>query len=405
MSFGFSIGDFLGIIKDIHHIRKVFCLKIPLGFTAYHLAAWFGLENTLRFLISRCDFVRARDSTNRDPLAWAALKGHTSVVKMLLDHGVMPSQHDEDGQTPISLAALNGCTDVDKLLLDYKVDPNYRGTGHKIPLIEASYGRNHETVELLLNRGAHPDPRDDYGRTPFLWACYNGSIEVVRSLLDHPVAKIGTSGASSKYCIDFFHRDVQGKDGISYALNHGNHDIIHLLRKEGFLPEQESYIDLLFDIDQLPSNWTLDSKGDTTAPPPDMGPAIGWPFMDSQGVSSHKRPSLRCVLCTESQRSYASTAHLKRHVNTTHASPSVFKCDYCARHFNRKDNLEQHLRSSHTETSHTETSHREIRGEALCRTESLNSPEKCPVCQISLRSWEEFNRCIVKHSRKISSTS
>jgi hypothetical protein len=24
MSFGFSVGDFLGIIKDIHHIRKVF---------------------------------------------------------------------------------------------------------------------------------------------------------------------------------------------------------------------------------------------------------------------------------------------------------------------------------------------------------------------------------------------
>lgn len=24
MSFGFSIGDFLGIVKDIHHLRRVF---------------------------------------------------------------------------------------------------------------------------------------------------------------------------------------------------------------------------------------------------------------------------------------------------------------------------------------------------------------------------------------------
>ncbi|KAJ5628952.1 hypothetical protein N7490_011180 [Penicillium lividum] len=101
-----------------------YCLRFPLGFTAFHLAAWFGLEKVLRFLISQCDNSCARDSMNRDPLAWAASNGHMSAVKMLLDHGVEPLQHDEDGQTPISLAALNGYTEVVKLFLDYDIDPN-----------------------------------------------------------------------------------------------------------------------------------------------------------------------------------------------------------------------------------------------------------------------------------------
>ena len=64
-----------------------------------------GLEELLRLLIAQCDALCTRDSMSREPLAWAALNGQTSVVKMLLDHGVTPLQYDEDGQTPMSLTA------------------------------------------------------------------------------------------------------------------------------------------------------------------------------------------------------------------------------------------------------------------------------------------------------------
>ncbi|KAJ5980142.1 hypothetical protein N7481_007440 [Penicillium waksmanii] len=165
-------------LKGYHGVQS-YCLRIPMGFTAVHLAAWFGLENTLRYLINQCDLTCARDSMNRDPLAWAASNGHTPVVKLLLDHGVDSNQHDEDGQTPISLAALNGCTEVVKLFLDHNINPYPIYIGSKVPLVEASYRQHQETVELLLNRGAYPDPEDMYGRTPFMWACYNGSIEIV----------------------------------------------------------------------------------------------------------------------------------------------------------------------------------------------------------------------------------
>ena len=244
----FSLKGYYGL--------ECYCLRVPMKFTAFHLAAWFGLEKALQFLISQHDGSCARDSMNRDPLAWAASNGHMPVVKMLLDHGVDPLQHDEDGQTPISLAALNGYTKVVKLFLDYNIDANPRNIGSKNPLTEASYRGHHETVELLLNKGAHPDPKNNYGRTPFLWACYNGSIEIVRTLLDHSVVRTGASGAFNNYRIDFGWRDDQGNTAVFYALNHGYHDIIQLLREKCILPEQDSHIGDLF------CNWSSDARRD-----------------------------------------------------------------------------------------------------------------------------------------------
>lgn len=368
-----------------------YCMRVPLGFTAFHMAAWFGLEKVLQFLISQWDGSCARDSMNRDPLAWAASNGHRSVVKMLLDHGVEPLQHDEDGQTPISLAALNGYTEVVKLFLDYNIDPNLRGIGIKIPLTEASYRGHHETVELLLNRGAHPDLKNNDGRTPFLWACYNGSIEIVRTLLDHSVVKTGASGAINHYCIEFDRRDEQGNTAISYALDHGHHDIIQLLREEGVLPEQESHIDELF------CNRSSDSRGgDGTATVSHIGPAIGWPFIDAQGMSNNERkphrPSFKCPLCTQGPFRVAAT--LLRHVQTMHCPRTRWKCPLCGRFFNRWDHLLYHVRASHGE----------IQVDLSDSKQSLDPPASCLVCQIPLSSWAAFKSCIVKHSKEISST-
>ncbi|CAI7644561.1 unnamed protein product [Penicillium bialowiezense] len=269
-----------------------YCLMVPFRFTAFHLAAWFGLEKVLQFLISKCGSSCTRDSLKRDPLTWAALNGHVSVVKMLLDHGVAPLQHDEDGHTPISLAALNGHTEIVELFLDYHVDPNPEDIRKKIPLTEASYRGHHETVKLLLNRGAHPEPQSYCNRTPLQWACYNGSIEIVRILIDHSHDQTRAFGAPNDYCIDIGRRDCQGNSAVAYALDYGHHDIIHLLIEKGVLPQQDS------DIDGLFSNWSSDStRGNETATLPQISPAIGWPFIETQGPSTAQHRSLALEFC------------------------------------------------------------------------------------------------------------
>ncbi|KAK9855689.1 hypothetical protein MYU51_002355 [Penicillium brevicompactum] len=270
-------------LKDDHGFGD-YCLMIPFGFTTFYLVAWFGLEKVMQFLIDRRGILCIRDSLKREPLTWAALNGHVSVVKMLLDHGAALLQHDEDGHTPISLAALNGHTEVVELLLDYHVDPNPTDIGIKIPLTEASYRGHHETVKLLLNRGAHPEPKSNYGRTPFQWACYNGTIEIVRILLDHSADIARASGVPSDHCIDINRKNDLGNSAVSYALDHGNHDIIQLLSQKGMFPQQDSHIDGLF------SSGSPDSiGGKDTATLPQIGPAIGWPFIETQSVSTSQR--------------------------------------------------------------------------------------------------------------------
>lgn len=369
-----------------------YCMRVPLGFTASHIAAWFGLEEVLQFLISQCDGSSARDSLNRDPLTWAASSGHWSVVKMLLDHGVEPLQHDEDGQTPISLAALNGHTEVVKLFLDsdYNIDPELRKLGIKIPLIEASYRGHHETVQLLLNRGAHPDPEDNNGRTPFLWACYYGSIEIVQTLLDHSAVKTGASGVIN-YCIEFDRRDDQGNTAISYALDRGHHDIIQLLCERGILPEQESHIDGLF------RSWSSDPRGDdVTATLPHIGPAIGWPFIDAQGLSKNERkpdrPSFTCPLCFRGP--FRAAGSFLRHVHDVHCSDERWKCSRCGRSFNRRDRFLMHFRAIHGE----------VQENMLDSEQKLHPPASCLVCSTPLSSWAAFRSCIVKHGKETSST-
>lgn len=374
----FSVKGYFGL--------QSYCLRVPFGFTALHLTAWFGLEELSRIFIQR-GMMWTRDSVNRDPLAWAALNGQTSVVKMLLDHGVSPLQFDEDGQTPISLAAWNGHTETVKLLLDYNVDPNPNEIGECAPLTKASYRGHHETVKLLLERGAQPEPNNNHEKTPFIWACYNGSIEIVRTLLDHSNGRLG--GFGDDYCIDFGRKDAQGNTAASYALDHGHYDIIQLLRERGILPEKSAHIDDLFN------DWSSNDNGDNvTATRPHIGPAVGWPFMEAQMVSrtiwNPQELSFKCQLCPKGP--FGNVGSLLRHFQGAHCPETAYKCGYpsCGKSFGRRDKASEHCRASHGG----------IYEETLCFRQGLDPPPRCLICQIPLSSRHALRRCIVRHSKQ-----
>jgi len=63
--------------------------------------------HNLTFLI----FVTTADSNQQTPLSWAAVQGHTGIVKLLLDIGkVSPDTTDSNQQIPLSWAAGQGHT-------------------------------------------------------------------------------------------------------------------------------------------------------------------------------------------------------------------------------------------------------------------------------------------------------
>jgi uncharacterized protein len=92
----------------------------PDGFTALHLAAFFGHEEIARELLARGAEVNpvSRNALGVQPINSAAAGGHTGIVRILLDHGADPNAPLEGGFTPIHAAAQNGNDELYALLVE-----------------------------------------------------------------------------------------------------------------------------------------------------------------------------------------------------------------------------------------------------------------------------------------------
>lgn len=97
----------------------------PDGFTALHLAAFFGHADIAAELLRAGADVGAvaRNLLGVQPLHSAAAGGHTEVARALIDHGADPNARQEGGFTPIHAAAQNGNDELYELLVAAGADP------------------------------------------------------------------------------------------------------------------------------------------------------------------------------------------------------------------------------------------------------------------------------------------
>ena len=63
---------------------KITGLYFPVGMSASHLYAYFGLEGILNSTLDETTETSLQDNYGRTPLSWAAENGHDSVVQLLL---------------------------------------------------------------------------------------------------------------------------------------------------------------------------------------------------------------------------------------------------------------------------------------------------------------------------------
>lgn len=120
--------------------------------------------------------VDVRDVRGRTALSHASESGDIEMMKLLIEEGALisarqysvvgsaggPNSHHCSGITPLHWAARKGHTDAVNLLLQHGANPNARGTAGRAAIQEASAGNHIDVVRLLLSKGADINAQSSY---------------------------------------------------------------------------------------------------------------------------------------------------------------------------------------------------------------------------------------------------
>lgn len=150
----------------------------------YILPAYFGLTLPLEALIDGARYPPdLEDSDGQTPIFWAAIGGHTDVIKLLVTkYAIDLSSRNAAGDTVLSHAARFGHEEVVKCLLaNDRADPDSKDVYEQTPLSLAARNGQKTVVELLLSTGeAGASSVDISGQTPFSYATVFGHLEIVK---------------------------------------------------------------------------------------------------------------------------------------------------------------------------------------------------------------------------------
>lgn len=106
--------------------------------------------------------VETRTPQDESPLMMAALKGHTELVKKLIERN---ADVNKTGWTPLHYAATNGHLSIIELLLENHAYIDAESPNGTTPLMMAAHYGSPAAVKLLLEAGADPSLKNQLGLT------------------------------------------------------------------------------------------------------------------------------------------------------------------------------------------------------------------------------------------------
>lgn len=173
-------------IKDraLKSVAKIGLLSKASGIFA---AAESGSIETLTFLVDEKGAdVNARDAQDRTPLHLAAMNGHLSAARFLIERGAHVNARAGEGQlAPLGLLvwAMKNRPEMARLLIEKDADVNER-TGDGMPLLHGACGGGMiEIVKVLIEKGADVNIRDARGCTPLHCVALARKTAIVKLLI------------------------------------------------------------------------------------------------------------------------------------------------------------------------------------------------------------------------------
>uniref|UniRef100_K7FN42 Uncharacterized protein n=1 Tax=Pelodiscus sinensis TaxID=13735 RepID=K7FN42_PELSI len=158
--------------------------------TPLHYCARVGNSDILLEMLKHMSTSQMQQTINKQakngwsPLLVAAERGHTAIVKILLQHHARVDVFDEHGKAALHLAAENGHDQIADVLLWHKAFVNAKTKLGLTPLhLSAQNGYNHLVKRLVETHLASIDAMTLTKRTPLHLAALTGQLDVCTSLL------------------------------------------------------------------------------------------------------------------------------------------------------------------------------------------------------------------------------
>ena len=197
--------------EDFHFLRDV---------PGMHTAAYFDLTRLVDTLLDRGTLVDAKTNVLfLTALHCAAIGGHVTTLRLLLDRGALIDMPHHYGYTALMMAAEGGHKASVQFLLEKGADANAQDTAKLRALHIATQERYQGIAELLLDKGADVNGQNWWGQTALSKAAQEGYQEIVELLL--------------KKGADIDGRDPHGKTALYMAAQEGYQSIVELLLEKG----------------------------------------------------------------------------------------------------------------------------------------------------------------------------
>ncbi|XP_049769804.1 GA-binding protein subunit beta-1-like [Schistocerca cancellata] len=128
-------------------------------------AATRGSEEEVQVPLWACANVGQRPWSTWTALHYAAMQGHTGMVRCLIGNRVEVDARSDAGHTPLHLAAWKGHAAVVRLLAAASADVDAKDQWGRTPLHWAAPYGHTEAAKALLEAGADRDATEDAGNT------------------------------------------------------------------------------------------------------------------------------------------------------------------------------------------------------------------------------------------------
>lgn len=169
------------------------------GQTPLHFAAIFGHESIAKYLLENNADTKAQDSSGATPLHEAVRYGNVAIAKLLLDAGANVNAKDNLGKTPVMLAVpKDKVQEIYSLLISYRADLSIKDMyGDTVLHTAAMMNIDENVLSMLVGAGAEIDAKNKEGVTPLEIAVLKNNVNTIR-LLTANGANIHTSDTNGK---------------------------------------------------------------------------------------------------------------------------------------------------------------------------------------------------------------